>query len=648
MNPRVDQAAWITPQIMLLVGSFGRDVAGDHVALDGKPAEFRSFSYEGVSGDSQLATLRLALAPASSDRYGSLTFSRGRRELACDPGDLVAALVDPQTLLRTSLAPLPARIRGEILSFLAATADAHPAAAGASLTTALHAIREALRERLSPCLVGRELPVGLAVECILAIDDRRFFLQGWFRDANSPASSLRAISPEGGSVELIDTLFRFRRPDLESFYGVPPGDQGAGTGFACSFDLQGASSGPSGWILELRNEIGDAVEVPAPAAITAPNEVRNMLLSDIGLERPGEDELTRKHLYPSLLRLQERNAQRLRIDRVVQLGTPPTDPDVTIVVPLYRRIDFLQHQLAQFALDPQISRADLVYVLDSPELSRDLLEMSAALAELYRLPFRVVILGQNVGYAGANRAGVSVARGRLLLLLNSDVLPEDPGWLDQMTRFYDSKPRIGALGPQLLFEDESLQHAGLFFRRRVQSTFWVNDHYFKGLHRELPAANLSRVVPGVTGACMMVDRVLFHEAGGFSGSFVRGDFEDSDFCLRLVERGLENWYYADVSLFHLEGQSYEAPLRVQASRYNAWLQSHLWGSRIEALMEGFETPAGSRGSDCDALGLEPSTAQNGSHGDGERGHAKALKGPTQSFEQSAGIEQPDTVGELRR
>jgi GT2 family glycosyltransferase len=258
-------------------------------------------------------------------------------------------------------------------------------------------------------------------------------------------------------------------------------------------------------------------------------------------------------------------------------------------VPLYKRIDFLEHQLAQFALDPNIAHCDLIYVLDSPELSRDLISFAAALVDLYRVPFRVATLVQSVGYAGANTAGAALARGRLLLLLNSDVLPEKPGWITAMASFYDSMPGIGALGPKLLYEDDSIQHAGLFFRRPANSTFWENDHYFKGLYRDAAPACITRVVPGVTGACMLIDRALFDAIGGFSASFVRGDYEDSDLCLRLIEAGRENWYLADVALYHLEGQSYEPGLRLLAARYNAWLHTHLWGERIPQLMGKFES-----------------------------------------------------------
>ena len=69
--------------------------------------------------------------------------------------------------------------------------------------------------------------------------------------------------------------------------------------------------------------------------------------------------------------------------------------------------------------------------------------------------------------------------------------------------------------------------------------------------------------------------------------YVQGDYEDSDLCLRLAAEGLENWYLPTVELYHLEGQSYPAPLRALTSRYNRWLHTHTWRAQIEAAMQRF-------------------------------------------------------------
>jgi GT2 family glycosyltransferase len=312
------------------------------------------------------------------------------------------------------------------------------------------------------------------------------------------------------------------------------------------------------------------------------------VLDEFGRERKEREHLRHGHAHPALTRLQERARPLVEIEDEIQFGAPPSQPDVSVVVPLYQRIDLLEHQLVQFGRDPQLAQADLVYVLDSPELASELRPLAAELYAFHEAPFRVVVLARNAGYSAANNVGVSQARGRLVVLMNSDVMPASPGWLERMAAFHDSTPQIGALGPKLLYEDLSIQHAGMYFRRETQTALWGNMHYFKGLHRDLAEAGVSRPVPAVTGACLMVDRELYGEVGGLSDLFVQGGYEDSDFCLKLAERDLRNWYLADVELYHLEAQSFASPLRTLATSYNTWLQTQVWGEAIERLMQSQE------------------------------------------------------------
>jgi GT2 family glycosyltransferase len=137
----------------------------------------------------------------------------------------------------------------------------------------------------------------------------------------------------------------------------------------------------------------------------------------------------------------------------------------------------------------------------------------------------------------------------------------------------------------MLFEDDTLQHAGLYFRRSPGSGLWENQHYFKGLDRRLPAANVTRPVPSLCGACLMIDRALFQEFGGLRGLYVQGDYEDSDLCLRLREAGREIWYLPEVELYHLEGQSYASEDRARNLALNRWLHTHFWDRQIEAMMQ---------------------------------------------------------------
>jgi O-antigen biosynthesis protein len=443
-----------------------------------------------------------------------------------------------------------------------------------------------LRDRFSRPLpeLPADAPGGpvITVDTITAIDDRSFWFGGWSRDPDGTLMALEVVSPEGQRARLLEDAYRFTRPDVQealSSAGIPSEEK---HGFAKYVDLASPSPLSDGWMWELRTPTGTGFRGAAPAVIRDP-QVALRVITELAPDELDVGDMRRDHGHAALQRLQARTSRSTRIDSDIQYGERPESPDVSIVVPLYRRIDFLEHQVVQFWQDPELCTSELIYVLDSPELAEPLTRLAAGLHDLYGLSFRVVTLNRNAGYSTANNIGASLARGRLLLLLNSDVLPSEPGWLGRMLQFHDATPDIGALGPKLLYEDDSIQHAGMYFQRDSRTGYWENRHYSKGFSRFMPAASVSRPVPAVTGACLMVERALWEGLGGLRDAYVQGGYEDSDLCLRLLDAGRQNWYLGSVELYHLEAQSFRIDAR-GANRYNAWLQTHLWDQRIEDVM----------------------------------------------------------------
>jgi GT2 family glycosyltransferase len=483
------------------------------------------------------------------------------------PGDVTvgepvagaAGAVDLKTLLRERLAPLPAGDRDRLVAAVATAAMTGVAGTQPRTPEALHDLREALRERRPRAAAGAAPPLSIAL--VARADVRTFFVGGRLRDDDAPAVRLTAVAPEGHRAELLGLLTR------------------DGDDFACTFELPAPSALDAGWLFELEAADGAELEVEASPALAEPVEARDALLArSIGADGALDD-----HAARAIGRIQAAAQTDVGVDEIVQFGRPPGDPDLTVVVPLNHNLYFVEQQLAEFADDPELRAVDLLYVLDSPEVAGDLVGYARQLAEIYDVPFRVAVLGRNLGYAGANNAGARLARGRLLLLLNSDVVPTAPGWLGALVAAHDAMPGIGALGPKLLYEDDTLQHAGVYFRRAPDGV-WENAHFYKGLSGTLPAANLARSVPAVTGACLLIDRALFERVGGLSGDYVQGDYEDTDLCLRLLEEGHENRYVPDVALYHLEGQSYASDARRRNTAYNARLHTRRWGQRIAELM----------------------------------------------------------------
>jgi O-antigen biosynthesis protein len=533
----------------------------------------------------------LAGGPPAGDV--TLRIGSGDDDHTLGPAPLRRIGIDLRSLLRDRLAPLPRAARDEVLELLADVAASDPTTADPlGLATSRALAREGLREPLPPCVVHRDEPQGLHFDSVVALTERSFYVRGWALDAQAELTRLTAVTPEGSRIELLPSVHRTPRPDVESFYEQLSHSKALQTGFIGYCETRAPSFAGNGWILEMENALGVSHEVQGPAVSRDLLAARAGILSDLHRERRWDTPLM-NHVVPAVSAIQERLDSLTEIKEVRQYGEPPEDPEVSVIVPLYGRIDFLEQQLAQWVHDPELRGADLIYVLDSPELASALETAAGQLLELYGVPFRTVELTQNGGYSVANNRGASVARGRMLLLLNSDVLPDRPGWLSRMVAFHDATDGIGALGPKLLFEDDTLQHAGIRFQQPPGGGAWENEHYFKGLHRDLPAANVARRVPAVSGACMMVERALYEEIGGLRGMFVQGDYEDTDLCLRLREAGHDTWYLPEVELYHLEGQSYALETRHAMSRYNVWLHSRLWGEEIERVMaETDAEPAG--------------------------------------------------------
>lgn len=289
-------------------------------------------------------------------------------------------------------------------------------------------------------------------------------------------------------------------------------------------------------------------------------------------------------LAPVLGGLQKTIRDALPPPHIEQIGTPIERPAVTVVIPLYRNLSFLRAQLGAFAADPSFATAELIYVLDSPEQSADVLHLLQGLHLLYALPVTLVVMARNGGYAAACNAGARVAHADTLAMLNSDVIPMAPGWVEQLAGRLS--PRVAICGPKLLFEDNSIQHAGMYFSEN-QFGRWINQHFYKGMPRNFTPATVDRIVPAVTGACLFIRRDAFEAVGGFTEDYVIGDYEDSDLCLKARRAGYEVAYVADTELYHLERQSIrqsEDYMRGSADRYNGWLHASRWVNDMRRLM----------------------------------------------------------------
>jgi GT2 family glycosyltransferase len=301
-----------------------------------------------------------------------------------------------------------------------------------------------------------------------------------------------------------------------------------------------------------------------------------------------QDRMTRHDgvLIEQLLSARLAELEQLPVD-VWTFGTPPREPKASVIVPLYGRWDFVEHQLLDFSIDPDFQRSvELIYVIDDPRLVA-MKERAEGLWKTYGVPFKLVWGQANRGFAGANNLGVRNAKGDVLVFLNSDAFAKGPGLVSQLQDKLLEHPDFGAIGVRLLFADGGIQHAGMVFAYEENLGVWINKHPMMGMDPSVDQRKGLVEVPAVTAACVAVRRVAFDAVGGFDGGFLFGDFEDSDLCLKLQERGYRIGYLPDVELVHLERQSLrqlgDNAFRFKVVLYNAGRHTRKWAHHFAKL-----------------------------------------------------------------
>ncbi|MDR9828564.1 glycosyltransferase [Vibrio sp. FNV 38] len=413
------------------------------------------------------------------------------------------------------------------------------------------------------------------------------FLRGWIDDFNSNLAAICLTDGSKISENLLPILVRKVRSDVnDAFEHLPDSFE---SGFFCYGELGAYKKPVSMLFIETS---GSVASMPLNLKVIENDEITatQHILADVDPRSSDCSDIYANHISPALLSVW---ADRTTLPSVSEVdvhsyGAEVIDPICSIIVPLYGRFDFVLHQISQFESDIDFTQVELIYVIDDPRIEKATKTMCEDISKMYSTSFKVVTCGRNLGFAGANNLGVLFAQSEHLLLLNSDVIPSESGWLTRMLDQYKNTPDIGALGVKLVYEDESIQHIGMkFVESNEFGHLWLNDHHFKGLPETLIPKVEFEKIPTVTAACLMLEKSKFDAVGGFDTSYILGDFEDSDLCLKLLSAGYDNYILGTEKLYHLERQSQslvdQGDWKFKLTLFNGWQHTLLWDSLISRL-----------------------------------------------------------------
>ncbi len=191
---------------------------------------------------------------------------------------------------------------------------------------------------------------------------------------------------------------------------------------------------------------------------------------------------------------------------------------------------------------------------------------------------RLIRNERNLGFSSANNKAFEIARGKHMLLLNSDtiVLPRS---IDLLLSALDKDQSLGVVAPKLVYPDGSLQMSygpmpSLFvsFCSFFEIKKWVPRSLLGNLGRSASKKFLGRTVGSyvrwfsrqspdtgklerhdlVTGACMLIRGECFKQVGPLDPAFFIS-VDDADYCKRVYDAGWEIQYLAEATVVHIKG-----------------------------------------------------------------------------------------------
>ena len=227
------------------------------------------------------------------------------------------------------------------------------------------------------------------------------------------------------------------------------------------------------------------------------------------------------------------------------------DPLVSIIIPTRDRVDILKN-----CIDSIINKTNYknyeILIIDNGSVEDKSLEYFDKLKQEKNI--RVIRVDEPFNYSMLNNVGVNESKGEFIVMLNNDIEIIDCNWIGTMLG-YAMQKHVGAVGPKLLFANNTIQHAGVVLG--VGEGHIANHAFYMEARNAIaPAGRL--IVPynysAVTGACIMISKKKYLEVKGLDEKLAV-NYNDIDFCMKLLDKGYYNVLLPQVELYHLESIS---------------------------------------------------------------------------------------------
>lgn len=187
----------------------------------------------------------------------------------------------------------------------------------------------------------------------------------------------------------------------------------------------------------------------------------------------------------------------------------------------------------------------------------------------------------NTGFSGGYNKAIKQARGKYVLVLNSDIEVRTRS-LGEMVKLAKAYPN-SVLAGKLWFPDGVVQDSCFY----LPTVFGAISEYFLGKKGRYfmfaPSGDLPVKVEGSVAACWLLPRTVIDQVGLFDeGTFLY--FEDIEYCRRLKWLNIAMYYCPTAEFTHFHGMASKAMGKEKSYEYLKKGSAHYHGRLTYALL----------------------------------------------------------------
>jgi GT2 family glycosyltransferase len=218
----------------------------------------------------------------------------------------------------------------------------------------------------------------------------------------------------------------------------------------------------------------------------------------------------------------------------------------------------------------------------------------------------LIVSDVNLGFGRANNLGFESARGRYVVLLNSDAFLTK-GSLVRSVEHMEANQTVGLGGGRLTGRDGSMQPSARMFPTVLNDLIVLSglaarfprSRFFGRFDRTWADEREEAEVDWVPGAYSIIRSEALAAVGPFDPRFFLY-YEEVDLCKRIKQKGFSIRYWPDISVVHIGGESSRQIQSLELSRAGAQLilwrmrsaliyyrKHHGLGARMAMLVEVF-------------------------------------------------------------